>query len=84
AVAMTGGQRVGERPEGHSVLQIAESMHAEGVSKLVIVSDEPGKYENVAIAGHPQVYHRNRLDEIQRELRETPGTTVMIYDQTCA
>ncbi|HPR44423.1 MAG TPA: indolepyruvate ferredoxin oxidoreductase family protein [Ottowia sp.] len=84
AVAMTGGQRVGERPEGHSVLQIAESMHAEGVSKLVIVSDEPEKYENVAIAGHPQVYHRNRLDEIQRELRETPGTTVMIYDQTCA
>ena len=28
AVAMTGGQRVGETPEGHSVIQIAHSMRA--------------------------------------------------------
>ena len=27
AVAMTGGQQVGERPEGHSVMQIAHSLH---------------------------------------------------------
>ena len=33
AVAMTGGQPVGERPEGHSVLQIAHSMKAEGRSE---------------------------------------------------
>ncbi|HSI59681.1 MAG TPA: indolepyruvate ferredoxin oxidoreductase family protein, partial [Ideonella sp.] len=38
AVAMTGGQQVGERPEGHSVLQIMKSLDAEGVSKLVIVT----------------------------------------------
>lgn len=44
AVAMTGGQRVGERPEGHSVAQIAHSLRAEGVVKLVVVTDEPGKY----------------------------------------
>ena len=36
AVAMTGGQRVGERAEGHSVLQIMASLVAEGVKKLVI------------------------------------------------
>ncbi|MDO5288750.1 MAG: indolepyruvate ferredoxin oxidoreductase family protein, partial [Pseudomonadota bacterium] len=84
AVAMTGGQTVGERPEGHSVLQIAESLHAEGVSRLVIVTDEPAKYDGVAVAGSPQVYHRNDLDKVQRELRDTPGTTAMIYDQTCA
>ena len=89
AVAMTGGQQVGERPEGHSVLQIAESMHAEGVAKLVIVTDEPGKYDGTKIpgsyGGEPVcVRHRNELDEVQRELRETPGTTVLIYDQTCA
>src|SRR6185503_2526805 len=38
AVAMTGGQRVGERPEGHSVLQIAESLHAEGTARVVVVT----------------------------------------------
>jgi indolepyruvate ferredoxin oxidoreductase len=44
AVAMTGGQTVGERPEGHSVAQIAHSLRAEGVVKLVVVTDEPSKY----------------------------------------
>jgi indolepyruvate ferredoxin oxidoreductase len=89
AVAMTGGQTVGERPEGHSVLQIAESLHAEGAAKVVIVSDEPEKYEGVQIPGTYQgekvaVRHRDQLDAIQREFREIPGTTAIIYDQTCA
>ena len=45
AVAMTGGQQVGERPEGHSVLQIAQSMRAEGAARIVVVTDEPEKYQ---------------------------------------
>jgi indolepyruvate ferredoxin oxidoreductase len=49
AVAMTGGQQVGERPEGHSVLQIAHSLVAEGVKKLVIVTDEPEKYDGAKL-----------------------------------
>ncbi len=84
AVAMTGGQHVGERPEGHSVLQIAASVVSEGVSKLVIVSDEPEKYQGVALPGGARVYHRDDLYDVQKELRDTKGVTVMIYDQTCA
>ncbi|WP_213959385.1 MULTISPECIES: indolepyruvate ferredoxin oxidoreductase family protein [unclassified Variovorax] len=85
AVAMTGGQQVGERPEGHSVLQIAESMHAEGAKKVVIVTDEPEKYQGVSVPGdHVEIKHRDLLDDIQREFREMKGTTVIIYDQTCA
>ncbi len=84
AVAMTGGQQVGERAEGHSVLQIQKSLSAEGVSKLVIVSDEPGKYQGVALEAGVTVHHRDELDRIQREMRDTAGTTVIIYDQTCA
>ncbi len=85
AVAMTGGQQVGERPEGHSVLQIAESLHAEGAKKVVIVTDEPEKYEGVNIPGdHVEVKHRDLLDDIQREFRAIAGTTAIIYDQTCA
>jgi len=84
AVAMTGGQQVGERPEGHSVLQIMNSLKAEGVAKLVIVTDEPQKYDGVPLAAGVTVHHRDELDRIQRELREIAGCTALIYDQTCA
>ncbi|PXW92354.1 indolepyruvate ferredoxin oxidoreductase [Sphaerotilus hippei] len=84
AVAMTGGQRVGERPEGHSVLQIMQSLIAEGVAKLVIVTDEPAKYAGVALSPGVTVHHRDELDAIQRQFRECKGTTAILYDQTCA
>jgi indolepyruvate ferredoxin oxidoreductase len=84
AVAMTGGQPVGERPEGHSVLQIHKSLLAEGVKKLVIVTDQPEKYQGVALEPGVTVHHRDELDRLQREFREIAGTTVIIYDQTCA
>jgi indolepyruvate ferredoxin oxidoreductase len=84
AVAMTGGQQVGERPEGHSVLQIMKSLLSEGVQKLVIVTDQPQKYDGVALEPGVTVHHRDELDRIQREFRELQGVTVIIYDQTCA
>ncbi|MCW5627704.1 MAG: indolepyruvate ferredoxin oxidoreductase family protein, partial [Rhodoferax sp.] len=84
AVAMTGGQQVGERPEGHSVVQIAQSMKAEGAVKIVVVTDEPEKYAGVKLVDGVDVKHRDLLDAIQREFREIKGTTVIIYDQTCA
>ncbi|WP_114418247.1 indolepyruvate ferredoxin oxidoreductase family protein [Marinospirillum perlucidum] len=83
AVAMTGGQPV----DGQiSVPMIARQSYDEGVKKIVVVSDEPEKYH-----GHEREFpagvtfhHRDELDEIQRELRQLPGCTLMIYDQTCA
>ena len=84
AVAMTGGQRVGERPEGHSVPQIMQTLVAEGVSKLVIVTDDPAKYAGVALSPGVTVHHRDELDAIQRQFRALKGTTAIIYDQTCA
>ena len=84
AVAMTGGQQVGERPEGHSVLQIMQSLIAEGVTRLVIVTDEPEKYEGARLLDGVTVKHRDELDKIQREFREIKGTSAIIYDQTCA
>ncbi|MFM9879919.1 MAG: indolepyruvate ferredoxin oxidoreductase family protein [Burkholderiaceae bacterium] len=84
AVAMTGGQAIGERPEGHSVWQIAHSVYAEGAKKIVVVTDEPGKYQGVALAPGITVHHRDELDALQRQMRDIQGTTVIIYDQTCA
>ena len=94
AVAMTGGQPVGERQgtehgisaSGHSVMQIAASVRAEGAVRVTIVTDEPEKYQTrgAELPTGVLVEHRDALDRIQREFRETPGCTVIIYDQTCA
>ena len=90
AVAMTGGQQIGERAEGHSVVQIAQSMRAEGAMKIIVVTDEPEKYQALGpaqAAGLPAgvtVHHRDELDAMQRQLREIKGCSVIIYDQTCA
>ncbi len=84
AVAMTGGQAIGERPEGHTVLQIQKSLTAEGVAKLVIVTDEPDKYEGAVLEAGVTVHHRDELDALQRQFREIQGVTAIIYDQTCA
>ena len=84
AVAMTGGQPIGERSEGHTTLQIAQSMRAEGAKRIAIVTDEPEKYEGADLVADVNVYHRTLLDQVQREMREIKGCTVIIYDQTCA
>ncbi|MGA2552765.1 MAG: indolepyruvate ferredoxin oxidoreductase family protein, partial [Burkholderiaceae bacterium] len=81
AVAMTGGQPV----DGTlTVPRISHQMAAEGVRKIVVVTDEPEKYTGVILAPGVTVEHRRELDRVQRELRELEGTTVLIYDQTCA
>ncbi len=81
-VAMTGGQK----HEGDLTVEaIAHQVAAEGVKKIALVTDEPGKYP-VLTAWPPglQIHHRNILNEVQRELAQTDGVTVLIYDQTCA
>jgi indolepyruvate ferredoxin oxidoreductase len=84
AVAMTGGQPV----DGQlTVPQITRQVHAEGVRRIVVVTDEPDKYPPAAEAGFaPDVTVRARedLDAVQRELREYRGVSVLVYDQTCA
>ena len=82
ATAMTGGQPV---EGGKSVPEIVSQVVAEGAKKVVVVSDEPDKYP--AGATFPPgvtVHHRAELDQVQRDLREIDGVTVLVYDQTCA
>ncbi|MDB5651055.1 MAG: pyruvate ferredoxin/flavodoxin oxidoreductase, partial [Hyphomicrobiales bacterium] len=82
AVAMTGGQSV---EGGLTVDRIARQVAAEGVARIAVVTDEPLKYP--ADIGWPRgttIHARTDLDAIQRELAETCGTSVLIFDQTCA
>jgi indolepyruvate ferredoxin oxidoreductase len=81
-VAMTGGQdAAGAMP----VPELTRALQAEGVAKIFVVTDEPGKYgKGVAWADGVEVWHRDRLDEAQQILRDTPGVTALVYDQRCA
>src|SRR5215468_8945141 len=82
AVAMTGGQPA---EGGMTVPQISQQVAAEGAKKVVVVSDEPEKYPmGAGFAAGVEIRHRDDMDAVQRELRDTPGLTVLIYDQTCA
>ncbi|PWV97182.1 indolepyruvate ferredoxin oxidoreductase [Hoeflea marina] len=82
AVAMTGGQT---HEGGLSVDAIARQVRAEGVERVALVSDDPSRYGTAMNwPSGMTISHRADMDEVQRELRDIPGTTVLIYDQTCA
>jgi len=81
AVAMTGGQ---PNDGGLTVPQVARQVAAEGAKRVVVVSDEPHKYSTDAFPPSVDVRHRDELDTVQRELRDTKGLTILLYDQTCA
>jgi len=81
AVAMTGGQPV-DGPV--SVSGIAQTCRAEGVERIAIVSDDISKFTRSDFPAATTFDDRGQLDVIQRELREIPGVTVLIYEQTCA
>ncbi len=81
AVAMTGGQQaVGGLP----VEKITELLVIEGVAKVIITSDDPGRLRRKRLPTGVQVRHRDELERSQRELAATPGVTVLIHDQECA
>nr|WP_058836163.1 indolepyruvate ferredoxin oxidoreductase family protein [Luteimonas abyssi] len=82
AVAMTGGQPV----DGTlTVPDIAHQMRAEGVQTIVLVSDDIAKWSKPELFPAGMEFHdRKDLDAVQTRMREVPGTSVLIYDQTCA
>ncbi|WP_082570506.1 indolepyruvate ferredoxin oxidoreductase family protein [Mycobacterium sp. Root135] len=81
AVAMTGAQ---DAEAGLTVPELTHKLAAEGVRKIIICADEPDRHRGASFATGTTLWERERLDEAQRILRDTPGVTVLIYDQQCA
>jgi indolepyruvate ferredoxin oxidoreductase len=82
AVAMTGGQPVDGPLD---VAMVTQQVYAEGVRKIVVLSDYPDKYPvGFGFAPGVHVGHRDELDQIQEDIKYWPGTSVIIYDQACA
>jgi indolepyruvate ferredoxin oxidoreductase len=81
AVAMTGGQPA----EGAlTAEQIVRELVVEGASPVVLVSEDPTRFDPADLPPGTRVLHRDMLDTIQRELREVKGTSAIVYEQTCA
>ena len=83
AVAMTGGQKM---ETAHlTVPQVTRQVADEGVRRIAVVTDDLERYNGVHdLAEGTTLHHRRDLDAVQRELRETAGVSVLVYDQTCA
>ncbi|MFF0487897.1 indolepyruvate ferredoxin oxidoreductase family protein [Nocardia sp. NPDC004068] len=80
-VAMTGAQ---DAEGALAVPRLTHKLRVEGVRKIIVCADDPTKYRKRDLAPETLLWHRDRLDEAQRLLREIPGVTVLIYDQHCA
>jgi len=81
AVAMTGGQ---DAPGAMTVPNMATALLAEGVTRLIVTTDEPEKYSGVRLPTRAEVWPRERIIEAQEVLAAEKGVTVLIHDQQCA
>jgi indolepyruvate ferredoxin oxidoreductase len=80
-VAMTGGQH----PEGQmSVPDVAALLLLEGVTRVIVTTDDTSRYTSTSFPAEVDVWDRGRFDDAQRILADTRGVTVHLHDQACA
>ncbi|GAB4185804.1 MAG: indolepyruvate ferredoxin oxidoreductase family protein [Thalassobaculales bacterium] len=81
AVAMTGGQPA---DAALTPADVVAQVLAEGVKLARVVSEDPERYPLGYFPSGVTIHHRDDLEAVQKELREQPGVTLLLYDQTCA
>lgn len=81
-VAMTGGQTI---ESGLTVGAMVRQVLLEGAKRVVVVAEDPDAVRSgESLPPHVEIVHRTLMENVQRELREVPGTTVIVYVQICA
>ncbi|HEY1721533.1 MAG TPA: indolepyruvate ferredoxin oxidoreductase family protein [Magnetospirillaceae bacterium] len=81
AVAMTGGQPV----DGQlTVPQLSHQLRDEGIQTIYLLSDDPDRHPPALLAPGVIVDTRDAIDRVMDTLRQLPGCTAIIYDQSCA
>jgi indolepyruvate ferredoxin oxidoreductase len=83
AIAMTGGQST-RNSNGRPVPDVVNSLLRQGVTRIIVTTDDLRRYRGVRLPRGAQVWDRSRVVEAQAELSRTPGVTVLIHDQRCA
>lgn len=82
AVAMTGGQHAAG---ALSVPALTRELAAQGISRIVVLSEDPGKFGRApSLAPSAELRPRDDLEAVLAELEGVKGVSVMIYDQLCA
>jgi len=80
-VSMTGGQQIdGEISAEKMIAQLL----AEGVVKIALVTDQLDKFRSYKLLDKVSLHPRSTLEQVQKNLREVSGVTVLLYDQPCA
>jgi indolepyruvate ferredoxin oxidoreductase len=82
AVAMTGGQPV----DGSLTMeQIVAQVRAEGVERVAVVAEDMERARKQLSAFRDITLHpKHDYDQLLLEMREVPGTSVIVFDQVCA
>ena len=81
AVAMTGGQKIdGEM----SPTQLCHQLAAEGVKQIHLITNHPQDYSANTLPKGTIIKHRDEFDAVQKHMRSLPGTTAIVFVQTCA
>ena len=81
AVSMTGGQEPVTQLDVPSLVKV---LLAEGVSQVLITTDDRSRYAAIELPAGVKVWGRDRVIEAQELLATVPGCTVLIHDQRCA
>src|SRR5262249_41455643 len=81
AVAMTGGQR---HDGDLSPQKIMAQLHAEGISEIYLVSENPDAYPPHSIAPGEQKYQRDERETVMKRCREYRGRPAIVFVQTGA
>ena len=82
AVAMTGGQSA---QGGSSPSLMSKQLLAEGVKKVVIVSDKPDEISSTGSwPTSVDFFHRDKILKVQDDLSNIKGVTALLHVQTCA
>lgn len=81
AVAMTGGQI---NDGGLGAQRICAELLGIGVARVTVVYDDQEDFDPGSLPGGIEAFPREDLDRVQKDLREVPGVTALVYVQTCA
>ena len=80
-IANTGAQAP---PGARDLAALTRGLEAEGVRSMVLVTKDPRRYRSRRLARNVRIRKPGELVAASRELEQTDGVTVLIYDESCA
>ncbi len=80
-IANTGAQK----PVGQlGIPELTRMLELDGVRRIAVVTKDPARYRRARLARIAKVYPHHAHEQALRDLASAGGTTVYVYDETCA